>query len=273
MAVGDSDDIIARLKSVLPGGWFPSGSGSTSPTPVLDGLLTGMATLFAWLYEMLIYIKMQTRIITSTDGWLDITSTDYFGTSLPRNSGEDDAAFANRILSNLPPQGATRQALINVIRNLTGYDPIVTELWVPGDTGAYDQLGGYDLFGAYSGSIPYQGFVTIIRKYLGLPWISGYDAPMGGYDKIGGGLMYADLSMAKGYVSDAAIFAVINKLHAFGTVIWARFQITVEPSPSPVPPNPPTPQPAYVGGYGPIVVGGVTFGLNAYDIPSASAYS
>ena len=275
MAIGDQNDIVGRLKSVIPAGWFPlSSTGQPTPSPILDGWLNGIAFVMASLYALLQYIKLQTRIITSTDGWLDITSTDYFGDDLPRMPGESDSAFANRILANLPPQGATRAALYNVLKYLTGQPPIITELWVPGDTGAYDLLGGYDEFGAYSGAggLAYQGFVTIVRKYSGLPWVAGYDSGLGGYDKIGGGLMYADLSMAPGYVSDSILFAAIRKLHAFGTIIWARVQIIVAPSGN-VPPLPPVPQPAYVGAYGPVIAGGVTYALNGYSIPSASAYS
>lgn len=271
---GDQADIVARLKSILPSGWFPiSGPNQTSPTPVLDGVLNGIANAGAWLYGLIAYARLQMRIQTSTGGWLDIAATDYFGTKVQRLDFESDAHYRIRILSGLPPVSSTRNAIASVVRKLTGYDPTFVELWVPGDCGAYGLLGGYDLFGAYSGSLPYQGFVSIKRVYTGLPWVAGYDTPLAAYDKTGGGSMWADLSMAPGYVSDSQVFAAIRAVHAFGTVVWAKFQMTVQPSPAPVPPLPPTPQPAYVGGYGRITVGPVTFALNAYDIPSAAAYA
>ena len=73
---GDQQDMMARLRTVLPTRWFPDSA------PVLDGLLSGLASGWSWAYQQLQYVKAQTRIATATDVWLDIIANDYFGSRL-----------------------------------------------------------------------------------------------------------------------------------------------------------------------------------------------
>jgi hypothetical protein len=77
---GDKSDILSRLKSVLPARWF----GDT--TPNLDAVLTGLAAAWTGLYELLVNVRTLTRIATATGIFLDISSSDYFGNSLPCQS-------------------------------------------------------------------------------------------------------------------------------------------------------------------------------------------
>src|ERR1700727_986655 len=102
MATGDQSDMLARLKAVLPSGWFPlSVVGQPSNTPILDGLLSGPAWALSWVYTLIEYANDQTRIATATDVWLDLAALDYFGGNLTRNPGESDSAFSARIRANL----------------------------------------------------------------------------------------------------------------------------------------------------------------------------
>ena len=80
---GDQQDMLARLRAVLPTRWFPDSA------PVLDGLLSGLASGWSWVYQQLQYVKAQTRIATATDIWLDIIADDYFGSSLARRTGTE----------------------------------------------------------------------------------------------------------------------------------------------------------------------------------------
>ena len=43
--------MLARLKAVLPLRWFPDA------TPILDALITGLASTWSTLYAMLAYVK------------------------------------------------------------------------------------------------------------------------------------------------------------------------------------------------------------------------
>ena len=80
---GDQQDMLARLRAVLPTRWFPDSA------PVLDGLLSGLASGWSWAYQQLQYVKAQTRIATATDVWLDIIAHDFFGNRLVRRTGQE----------------------------------------------------------------------------------------------------------------------------------------------------------------------------------------
>ena len=136
MATGDQTNNLIRLKATLPAGWFKSnGDGSgVSPTPLLDAVLSGFAALGAWAYSLLQYVKMQTRIATATDGWLDIVSLDLFGGILPRLAGETDSAFRARIKANLFLPANTRAAVLEAVEAVTGFPARVIEPWQPNDT-------------------------------------------------------------------------------------------------------------------------------------------
>jgi hypothetical protein len=135
MATGDSNDMLERMQALLPRGWF-----GDSPT-ILTALLKGFAAILANVYAVLAYAKLQTRILTATDGFLDVISADFFGSNLPRRTGESDAAFRNRIVVNLFRERATRKAVIQVLTTLTGRAPLIVEPMRPADTGGY---GGTD---------------------------------------------------------------------------------------------------------------------------------
>jgi len=59
--------MLSRLKAVLPSRWFPD------TTPVLDGMLTGLASASAASYGLLTGVRLAARIGTATGGFLDIS--------------------------------------------------------------------------------------------------------------------------------------------------------------------------------------------------------
>ena len=71
--VGDQNDFIARLKALLPRGWF------AETAPVLTGTLAGLSAALAQVYGLISYARLQTRIVTATDAFLDLISFDFFG--------------------------------------------------------------------------------------------------------------------------------------------------------------------------------------------------
>src|ERR1700693_740690 len=119
MSVGSQDDFVSRLKTLLPNGWFADSS------PVLDAVLNGFAYCLSLMYSLAAYAKLQTRLATATDGFLDLVGFDFFGFTLLRRSKEADPAYRVRIFQNLLREKATRKGIIKVLTDLTGQVPIV----------------------------------------------------------------------------------------------------------------------------------------------------
>ena len=217
MSVGDQSDLFKRIKMLLPR-WF----GDT--TPILDAVIQGLAYSGSFIYSLYVYAKLQTRIKTATDGWLDLISADYFGTSLPRKTSQSDASYRARIIINLLRERATRNGITKVLIDLTGRAPTIFEPQRPLDTGAYGgPLIGYSLAGGYgSMSIPFQAFVQAYRpSSSGIPNVIGYGATLGGYGAASQ-FEYASLSQIQGAVTDADILAAIDSVKPAATIIWTR---------------------------------------------------
>jgi hypothetical protein len=225
VTTGDQSDQVGRLKALLPR-WF----GDT--VPVLSALLAGYGYVQAFLFSLVTYAKLQTRVLTATGGWLDLISADFFGTGLPRIAGQSDASFRNRIIANLFRKRGTRADVIAVLESLTGRTPDVFEPRRVLDTGAYGApLTGYGAAGGY-GSIllPYQAFVTAYRPLgTGIPLISGYNIPAGGYG-VPSRAAYGDISTITEPVNASDIFAAIDSVKPAGTIVWARIGMPVDPT-------------------------------------------
>src|ERR1700722_13498676 len=170
MATGDQNDMLARIKALLPNGWF------RGLTPVLDALLSGYAWSLSFIYSLIQYAQLQTRIATATDGFLDLISYDFFGNNLPRNSQELDAPFRARIVATLLKPKATRSAMIAALIALTGRTPKIFEPARPLDTGAYGaSICGYGAAGGYGSLILHaQAFIIAYRQsQSGSPSLGG----------------------------------------------------------------------------------------------------
>lgn len=217
MAIGDQNDILKRLKSTLPR-WF------SDTTPILDAVLSGWAAAWSFLYSLYAYAQQQTRILTATDGWLDMIAGDFFGASLVRKANQSDASFRARIIINMFRERATRNAVTRILKDLTGRTPIIIEPQRPADTGAYGAPNcGYGAAGAY-GSIllPAQAFVIALRPVgSGIPNVAGYGVSTGGYGQASQA-EYASQSMVRDTVSDADIYAAIDSVKPAGTTVWTR---------------------------------------------------
>src|SRR5579862_5296427 len=105
MATGDVPDIVARLRSLLPP-WFPPQGAA----PIVDGVLTGIATLLSGIYGLIQYARAQSRIATASGAWLDLIAWDFFGSRFLRRTQETDASFIPRIRSELRRPRLTRAA-------------------------------------------------------------------------------------------------------------------------------------------------------------------
>jgi hypothetical protein len=219
MATGDLTDFRARIKATLPR-WF------ADSTPILDALLSGLAQAWVFVYSLYLYAQLQTRIRTATDGWLDLIAGDFFGTRIRRKANQSDASFRATIIANLFRERATRKALIEVLTELTGREPILIEPQQPGDTGAYNvPTSGYGVAGYYgSRLLPSQMFLIAFRPAsAGIPNVAGYGNPQGAYGTPPVS-MYGSLSLIQGQVTDADIYAAIDSVKPVGTVIWTTIK-------------------------------------------------
>jgi hypothetical protein len=217
MATGDQSDIILRLKATLPS-WFGDN------TPILDALLQGLAWAGSFAYSLISYAKLQTRIKTATDGWLDMIAADFFGSLLARAANQSDASFRARIIINLIRERATRKSIIAVLQDLTGRTPLVFEPQRPADTGAYSAPNsGYGVAGGYGSLLlPYQAFVTAYRPAgTGIPLVAGYGISTGGYG-VASRADLASMDMIQRAVTDADIYAAIDSVKPSGTTVWTR---------------------------------------------------
>jgi hypothetical protein len=216
--IGDQKDILGRIKALLPFRWFPDS------TPVLDALLSGVAWALAFIYSLIQYAKLQTRIATATDGFLDLISFDFFGTSLLRRQQETDSSFRGRITATLLRAKATRYGMIAVLQNLTGRTPIIFEPARPADTGGWGIGCGFGVGGGWgSRLLTAQAFVTAFRPAgQGIPNVAGWGASYGAWG--GGYSSWASLSQVSGAVTDADIYATVAATKAAGTRVWTQIK-------------------------------------------------
>jgi hypothetical protein len=218
----DQQDMIARLRAVLPTRWFPDSA------PVLDGLLSGLASGWSWAYQQLLYVKAQTRIATATDVWLDIIANDYFGGRLARRVGQSDGALRNRIQRELFRERGTRGTIIDMLNDLTGRAPLVFEPARTTDTGGYATLTGagggvgYGKAGGWGSlTLPFQCFITAYRPVgSGIATVCGWGCSAGGYGR--GAIEYASLEMVQGQVTDADIYAAVANVLPVAVIGWTR---------------------------------------------------
>ena len=207
-------DIAARLRALLPARWF------ADATPVLDGVLFGMAAGWAHLHGMIAYAARQTRIATASDGWLDRIAEDFFTHRVRRRAREDDATFSIRIRRELRRERGTRAAVSAAVTDLTGRAPRIFEPARPADTGGWARAAGYSRAGAWASlGYPFQCFVIAYRPQgTGIAQVSGWNQPAGGWN--GGAIEYASLAMITGQVTDADIYAAIADAMPAAATAW-----------------------------------------------------
>jgi len=241
MATGDTNDMVARLRSVLPSRWFPD------VAPVLSSVLQGFGAQFAAVYGLYAWLLAQTRLATMTGWMLDIFGQDFFAATIFRRKGESDSAWRARLAREFWRERATRAAAVRAVSDINGVAPIIFEPTRPADTGgwggtlmtgtglAYGRAGGYG-----SLELPYQFFLIALRGsnspiagamgyYEGTGWAGG------GYGV--GGLEYVIGGWSVGQVTDAEMYAAVANVLPVCATAWMAI---VYASPWGVPPNPVT---------------------------------
>lgn len=220
MSTGDQQDVANRINATVPP-WF-----GQDVTPNISGAIAAFAKGGSILYDEYAYAVLQTRIKTATDTFLDLISTDYFGSGLPRLPNEGDAQFRNRILINLIRIRGTRGAIIKVLQDLTGRTPIIVEQERQLDTGGYNLGGcGYGVAGAWgSQRMRYQCFCIAYRPLsVGVPFVGGYGSSVGAYSTPSQ-LEWTNPSQTEVAVPDSMIYAAIDSVITAGTTVWTRIE-------------------------------------------------
>ena len=211
--IGDISDFVGRLRDVLPRGWF---SGAA---PVTDAILSALATAWQFVYGLTTTVTALTRIKTSFGLFLDAASSDFFGSSLQRRTGENDANFITRIQQELFRTRGTRLALVVALEELTGNKPQVFEPARPADTGGYAIGGvGYNTGGGYGNlELSHTCFVNAYRpRGKGIADLAGYST--------GGAVVYGSLTWVSSPVSDPDIFAATTAVLPLGCTAWLNIQ-------------------------------------------------
>ena len=222
MATGDTSDITSRLQEGSPRNWF----GDWSQAPIIGALFSGMAAVFSVTYTLIQFFRAQTRLDTSTGGWIDLWAADFFGGTLPRKVNESDPSYIARIKYNIFQQRATRPAMIRVLTQLTGRAPIIFEPNRPLDTGCCGANTGVNSFCgvARMGSLatPYGALITAYR-----PRVSGGSAGAAYANAIKISAVHTPLSQSytgslsaqTSVATDSDIFAAVNATRPSATRI------------------------------------------------------
>jgi hypothetical protein len=208
---GDTQDMAARMRSVLPAGWFGD------VTPVLDAVLSGVGAAWSAMYSLIQTVQAESRLLSASGAFLDMFAADFFATWLQRWVGEGDNSFRTRIGLELLRPRSTRSALARAVLDMTGRAPVVFEPRRPADTGGYGAGGaGWGVAGGWGSlQLPFQVFVTAYRPCRGgIAIVAGYGT--------GGPLVYADPSWVAPVATDQDIAAAVARVLPCAVTAWLR---------------------------------------------------
>ena len=217
MATGDKNDNTNRVLALIPNSWFPD------TKPILTGLISGFAGGAAWAYSLIGFAKLQMRVSTATDIFLDLIAFDYLGRRVKRKSSQTDAVFANSIKLEVMRERGTRRGLLKAITDLTGNTVSAIEPFNANDTNA---LGVSMFLGENSASLgsnayPYSAFLTVITPPgSGIPNMSGLGTSFGGLGA--GAFALANPSLVTGPVTNNDIYSTIETNRAAGITTWVN---------------------------------------------------
>jgi hypothetical protein len=214
-------DIAARLKRLLPKGWFGD------ITPILDSILVCLGSGWTSFFTLRDFILAQSRISKSGEIWLDIAAQDFFAGKVTRKPGETDGIFRNRLIWYLQQDRCTRSAVAAALANLTGSNPSIFEPGQPRDTGCYGGNGseslavaGYGVNGGWgSNSMPFQALILVTRPPApNTAFAGGWQDPSSAY---GGGVAeYLNGSTHSNGISDQDVIDQILYSAPAASCLW-----------------------------------------------------
>ncbi|MBR0693690.1 hypothetical protein [Bradyrhizobium lablabi] len=225
-APSTSDDIVARVKKLIPHRWF------RWVAPYRDAIIGGLADSAAWNFTLIAYAKAQTRLATAYGIWLDIFCYDFLGGALTRSGLQDDS-FRAVIRATILQERVTRAGMSNAVTRITGLVPLIFEPWNTGDTGGYAHQasgvisGGQFGYGVGNGgygnmNLPAQVLMQVHRSApSGVPGVDGYDGTIAGYGA--GAIEYVGSTTQLEGITDALIYNQINMTKPTGSIAWISF--------------------------------------------------
>lgn len=230
--IGDSDDMLARARSLIPRGWLPDAS------PVADALLFGFASVASHAHALLGFARNQARIATASDGFLDLIAYDFFGLRIKRRSGQTDESFRALILREIFRERVTRAGIQQAVRDLVGFEVRAFEPFNATDCGGLDTAYlGFDMLGRFGAvDMPRQIFIATLQPVgAGIPNAGGFDDGLGGLDNAVGGQNIGfgsdelgDQSQVIGPVTDQDIYDTVNATRAAGVTAWVAIGLPPE---------------------------------------------
>jgi hypothetical protein len=228
-----ADQFAQRIAKAFPNGW--ASAGAKQPGGNLYALLKTAGSGLSFEESAVAYALNSMRIQTATAPELDLAAQDFLGT-FPRAAGEPDTSYRARILAAILAPGATRIAIQNAVKAVTGVAPRMMEPWSTRDSGVFDGGAGagmmfYDVDTIVTPGrladpgLAYQGFLETI-----LPVVSAFagNAPPT-FDTAAASGMYFDIAGSSmldpagaGVLGQAPINAAINAAKVFGTIVWVK---------------------------------------------------
>ena len=214
-------DLAVRIKSLIPTGWFGDSA------PVLDSLLSALSGGWMAAFALLEYSRLQARIKTATEIWLDMAAADFFGGRISRRQDEGDEDFRGRIVRELFRERVTRSSVERYLVQLTGRNPIIFEPANPADTGCYGGMtpnvigvAGYGVSGGWgSYGLPFQFFLQAFRENSTLfAGVNGWNGGFGGFGD--GASSYIDAISNGALSTDSEIIDGVASTIPAGGIAW-----------------------------------------------------
>lgn len=174
MTTGTTDDFAARIRSVLPTGWFPAAptGGAVEQAPLLAAVLRGCGYGFSVMWDWLTYLVASSRLDTSSGIMIDLWADDFFGYgAFPRlvtdGVTENDADYIARIKSHgLGSQSPVRANIVGAVTVSVGVAPLVVEPQNAADCKGIASMTDAAAGGGYGYGTPGLRFGTMRRSAL-----------------------------------------------------------------------------------------------------------
>lgn len=199
----DIDQLTERQLALLPP-WFGD------VYPILTASIQGSAYSNNFIYSLFKYLRAQMRLQTMTGDTLDIFAKDFFGNKLLRHFGELDDVYRKRISASLLRSGATRQAMIQVLTDLTGRVPVIFE---SGIDSAFYNHSFYNHTSYGTNDDAYQAWIIVYRPLSPILAGTSYYTNTGFYNHS----YYQTIISAN--VTDQDILDAIEQTKVKGTLI------------------------------------------------------